>query len=409
MAVEAGEVPEGATQGSPGGPSSDGPVLLATMLRRATTVGIATHMTQVVDVLQARGVPAQIVRPNWPAPLPSTALVTPTTVLRRLTRGERAVLWDRAMYQRLLEQGLRRAFRAAGRPRLVYAQDPRSAAAALKVRGDARVPVVMVFHSNDSQAQELVDRGFIAAGGRSDRLIREFEAALFPRLDGMVFVSDYMRERMTEAVPALADVPSAVVPNFLEEEPVTAVSAASGTPSGDCITVGSLVDRKNHEYLLEVLAAARREGHTPSLTVVGHGPLRARLEARARALGVADQVLFTGSRSDVPALLRRHRVYVHSATMENLPYALIEAFRAGRPVVAGRVGGIGELVGNQEAGRFWPLDDPVAGARVLTSLLTDAPALERASRTATQIFEDRYSVSAAGAALADFLLLSAAR
>ncbi len=409
MAVETGEVPEGSAQGSPAGPSSDGPVLLATMLRRAMTVGIATHMTQVVEVLQGRGVPARIVRPTWPAPLPNAALITPTTVLRRLTGAERAVLWDRAVYQRLLEQALRRAFRAGSPPRLVYAQDPRSAAAALKVRGNARVPVVMVFHSNDSQAQELIDRGLIAVGGRSDRLIREFEAALFPRLDGMVFVSEYMRERMTAEVPALADVPSAVVPNFLEEEPFTAMPVDPATPSGDCITVGSLVDRKNHEYLLEVLAAARRQGQTPSLTVVGHGPLRAHLEAHAQALGVADQVVFTGSRSDVPALLRRHRVYVHSATMENLPYALIEAFRAGLPVVAGRVGGIGELVGNEETGRFWPLDDPVAGARVLISLLTDAPALESAARRASQVFEERYSVSAAGDALADFLMLSAAR
>ena len=181
-----------------------------------------------------------------------------------------------------------------------------------------------------------------------------------------------MQERVTAAVPGVAEVPSVVVPNFLEPDSGTPTRAV---PMRDCITVGSLVARKNHRYLLEVLAAARRDGHMPTLTVVGNGPLREELEARAEALGVADQVVFTGARSDVGALLRCHRLYVHSATMENLPYALIEAFRAGLPVVAGRVGGIGELLGDEDAGRYLPLDDPAAGAQALTALLEDADAL----------------------------------
>ncbi len=142
---------------------------------------------------------------------------------------------------------------------------------------------------------------------------------------------------------------------------------------------------------------------------MGKGPLRRELEARAHALGVADQVVFTGARTDVATLLRQHRVYVHSATMENLPYALIEPFRAGLPVVAGRVGGIGELIGDETPGRFWPLDDPAAAARVLTSLLTDTEALDRAARAARRTFEERYSVASARGALVDFLLGSTVR
>jgi glycosyltransferase involved in cell wall biosynthesis len=262
----------------------------------------------------------------------------------------------------------------------------------------------MVVHFNDSQAQELVERGAIRAGGSYDRRIRDFEADVLPRLDGLVYVSAYMREHLTGVMPAVARLPSVIVPNFLEEDAATATSAA---PLRDCISVGSLVERKNHGYLLEILAAGRSAGLAPTLTIVGKGPLRHELEARAEALGVADQVVFTGPRSDVAALLRQHRVYVHSATMENLPYALIEAFRAGLPVVAGRVGGIGELIGDEETGRFWPLDDPTAAARILDTLLSDSTALAEASRIARRTFEERYSVSSAGSALTDFLLRSA--
>jgi glycosyltransferase involved in cell wall biosynthesis len=139
------------------------------------------------------------------------------------------------------------------------------------------------------------------------------------------------------------------------------------------------------------------------LTLVGDGPLRASLQLLARRLDLDDQVAFTGGRYDVDQLLPRHRVYVHSSVMENCPFALIEAFRSGLPVVTGAVGGIPEVVGSQGAGRFWDLDDAEAGARVLGELLGDETALAAAADAATARFQQAFDATVVGKDLVLFL------
>jgi glycosyltransferase involved in cell wall biosynthesis len=152
-----------------------------------------------------------------------------------------------------------------------------------------------------------------------------------------------------------------------------------------------------------VLAAARRQGHRYTLTIVGDGDQRPVLERLAATLGVGDQVDFLGERFDVERLLLGHRVYVHSAVMENCPFVLIEAFRAGLPVITSAVGGIPELVGDDGSGRFWDLSDPEAGAQELARLLEDAEQLSRASAVAAARFRQRFEADLVGRRLTDFL------
>jgi glycosyltransferase involved in cell wall biosynthesis len=136
---------------------------------------------------------------------------------------------------------------------------------------------------------------------------------------------------------------------------------------------------------------------------VGDGPLRRDLQQLARHLHITDLVTFTGKNYAVEQLLPRHRVYVHSSLMDNCPFALIEAFRAGLPVIAGAVGGIPELLGDTGASRAWDLADPVAGAAVLTSLLNDELQLDKAASMARREFETKYCAAVAGQQLVRFL------
>ena len=145
------------------------------------------------------------------------------------------------------------------------------------------------------------------------------------------------------------------------------------------------------------------EGATTRLTVVGAGPDARSLLEHARDVGVEDLVTFTGRRDDVDAVLRGHRVYVHSASLDNAPYALIEAFRAGMPVVSSAVGGIPEILGETGAGCFWPLDDPIEGAEVVADLLDDPDELAEASAAAAHRFATVYDEEVAGDWLAGFL------
>ncbi|HEX2175494.1 MAG TPA: glycosyltransferase family 4 protein [Nocardioidaceae bacterium] len=369
------------------------------MLPRRGTVGVQTHVAQATDMLERRGSPVRVVHPGSGIPVIGPVLLLPGRALRRAGL-EAGVRMDRYWHRHLLEAALRREF-ARRPPGLVYAQDPRSAHAALAARGSRDTPVVMAVHYNESQAQELVDRGLIEPGGRTDRAIRDLEASVVARLDGVVYVSDFMRRRVEADVPAARNVPSAIVPNFLG--PAT-LEGGPESPRRDCISVGNLFERKNHRFLLHVLAAARTAGRKYTLTLVGDGPAKDSLSRLARELGVAEQVWFAGARFDVDHLLREHRVYVHSAFMENCPFAVIEAFRAGLPVLAPDVGGVPEVVGEGGAGRLWDLREPDSAARVLIDVLDDEAGRAEAGRRARARFEQEYAAEVVGDRLAQFLL-----
>lgn len=122
-------------------------------------------------------------------------------------------------------------------------------------------------------------------------------------------------------------------------------------------TVGRLDPVKRQSALLEAfsrLVTERPQSARPiRLIVVGGGPLRDQLLERAKALGVANAVWFTGPRSDVPALMRSMDVFVLPSMNEGISNTILEAMASGLPVVAARVGGNPELVGDGETGTLY--------------------------------------------------------
>jgi glycosyltransferase involved in cell wall biosynthesis len=106
--------------------------------------------------------------------------------------------------------------------------------------------------------------------------------------------------------------------------------------------VGRLVPIKDHHTLLEAFAGLSCE--VPArLVIVGDGQLGPALEAQAEQLGVGARVHFLGWRSDLPGIYADLDLLALSSRNEGTPLAIIEAFAAGCPVVATRVGGVADL------------------------------------------------------------------
>ncbi|PYO35459.1 MAG: glycosyltransferase family 1 protein, partial [Candidatus Rokuibacteriota bacterium] len=109
------------------------------------------------------------------------------------------------------------------------------------------------------------------------------------------------------------------------------------------------------------------------LLLVGKGELRARLDALVHDLGLARQVLFTGYRdTDLPAVLDALDVFVLlGAGSDESCRAALEAMAAGRPVVARRVGALGEAVVHGTTGILFDDDRPDSVMAALRTLLED--------------------------------------
>ena len=136
------------------------------------------------------------------------------------------------------------------------------------------------------------------------------------------------------------------------------------------LAVGSLTPVKNHAGFLRVFEqlSARLDG-APRLVLAGDGPLRADLEAQARAALPEGDVVFLGNRKDVPRLLAAADVFVLPSHREGLPLSLVEAHAMSRPSVAYDVGGNGEVTVDGATGLLVPYPDESAYADALAGLL----------------------------------------
>ena len=140
------------------------------------------------------------------------------------------------------------------------------------------------------------------------------------------------------------------------------------------MAAGRLAPQKGFATLIEAAARWQDLSPAPLLAIAGEGPLRAELATAAAPLGPA--VRFLGHRADVPALLAAADVFVLPSVWEGQPLILQEALRAGRPIVATRVGGIPGLTG-EDGALLIPPDDPAALAAAVRRLLTSASLARR--------------------------------
>ena len=113
------------------------------------------------------------------------------------------------------------------------------------------------------------------------------------------------------------------------------------------LAAGRLAAQKDVGTLIEAAGRWRDLDPRPLLAIAGDGPLAGELRAPAASLGV--DAAFLGHRDDVPGLLATAAVFVLPSRWEGQPLILQEALRAGAPIVATRVGGIPDLVGDDAA------------------------------------------------------------
>ena len=146
---------------------------------------------------------------------------------------------------------------------------------------------------------------------------------------------------------------------------------------------------KGHDQLLACWPALLRRVPDARLVVVGRGDDRARLEAKAAALGIAGSVVFTGYASDatVEALLRRVRAFAMPSRGEGFGLVYLQAMRAGAPCVASSEDAATDVVVDGETGFLVAQDDVGALADRLARLLEEPELARRLGEAGRRRYE----------------------
>lgn len=134
---------------------------------------------------------------------------------------------------------------------------------------------------------------------------------------------------------------------------------------------------KGIEYFLEAVVEVSRRFPDIRFVIAGDGEHRGELEAYAAKLDVAQKVLFTGFRTDLPHLLAETDLSVLPSLSEGLSNSILEAMSAGVPVVATNVGGNPEIVEDGVTGLLVPTRDSAALAKAMIRMF-DEPGLRLA-------------------------------
>lgn len=97
--------------------------------------------------------------------------------------------------------------------------------------------------------------------------------------------------------------------------------------------VGRFSLQKNHNFLIDVFNELLQKRPDARLVLVGQGELQAEIQEKVRMLGIADKIIFTGVRKDVPQLLSAFDVFLFPSFYEGMPNTVIEAQATGLPCV----------------------------------------------------------------------------
>jgi glycosyltransferase involved in cell wall biosynthesis len=159
------------------------------------------------------------------------------------------------------------------------------------------------------------------------------------------------------------------------------------------LAIGRLSSEKAH---IDLLAAFRHlltlnPVVKAKLIIVGDGPERQRLEAAAAAYGISERVRFAGQISNVKPYYAAADVLVLPSHSEGSPYVLLEAMAAGLAIVATSVGGVPEMVEDEESALLVAPRDAEAMAAAISRVLTDAELARRLTMNASALIRTRYS------------------
>lgn len=304
---------------------------------------------------------------------PKLALgLTRIPMRRAITPGDVAALWRSWRHFKTLQPDILHAHGAKGG---AYA---RVIGSLLRVSGN-RVARLYCPHGGSIHYE---------AGTMKGRLFFGLERFMERMTDRLIFVSRYEMDGY-EAKVGKPRCPVSLVYNGLSEAEFVPVE--SGADAADFLYIGMMRDLKGPDVFVDAITQLRQEGLGVTAHFVGDGPDKPRYEATIAARGLADAIEVHDAMPARKAFAMARTVIVPSRA-ESMPYIVLEAIAAGKPVICTRVGGIPEILAGESDTLVEP-GNAEALAQAMKRELQGRPAAQAAlSRRAA--LKARFSVAA---------------
>ena len=245
----------------------------------------------------------------------------------------------RFVAERMMLQLCRKIFRAEGMPDVIYAHYMFCIAMLRQVKQKYAIPIVGIEHWSELNKTTLPPR--LMQSGRT----------AYALADRLLAVSPSLQTQMKRHF----DVESEVVCDMVSDVFLQPVIPKKTAKPFVWLAVGSLIQRKGYDVLLEAFAQL---GGAEQLIIVGSGLENERLHAQAEQLGIADRVRFTGmlDKQAIISLMNESNAFVLPSRGETFGVAYIEAMAMGLPVIATPCGGPEHFV-NSDNGLLVDIDN----------------------------------------------------
>jgi glycosyltransferase involved in cell wall biosynthesis len=221
----------------------------------------------------------------------------------------------------------------------------------------------------------------------SGRVFRLAERVAAPLAASIVNVCD-AEKRLAERHGIAPSSKLAVIHNGVSDvSPALRANPALDPPR--IVMVARFEPPKDHAILLRALAGLQ---DCPwELELIGAGPGVDEARRQAASLGIENRILFPGAARDVAERLSEAQMFVLTSRSEGFPRSILEAMRAGLPVVASDVGGIAEAVLHGETGLVVDRDNPDQLSGALRTLLENPQMRRRFGRAGRRRYEFNFT------------------
>ncbi|OUR85153.1 hypothetical protein A9Q75_00180 [Colwellia psychrerythraea] len=159
--------------------------------------------------------------------------------------------------------------------------------------------------------------------------------------------------------------------------------------------VARLSEPKDHLLLIDAIAALSKTFPDIKLIIVGGGPLQNKIENYIKANHLEKVVTMLGERKDIANILNALDVFALTSSSEGIPMTILEAMAANLPVVATNVGGIPQVVINNETGILVENKDKAGLITAIESFIENPKKLTEFGEQGRSLLESNYSINQA--------------